>query len=136
MENFMNESDQMPLDQITVDRDNLYREETITDLKIATIRRIIPIKSDGSDDKSRPTMYIAQTSIMSQMGPLPIQAPIEAPTLEEALDKFPEAIREAVDRMVEEAQEARHQESSRIVVPGAGVPGMGGQSGTGGIIRG
>ena len=119
----MNSSEQVSLDQITVDRDNLYREENLTDLKVATIRRLVPIKVDGTDDENRPIMYIAQTSIMSQMGPLPIQSPIEADTLEEVLDKFPGAIKEAVDRMVEEAKEMRRQESSRIVVPSAGMPG-------------
>ena len=131
----MNSSEQVSLDQITIDRDNMYREENLTDLKVATIRRLVPIKVDGTDDESRPIMYIAQTSIMSQMGPLPIQAPIEVDTFQEALDKFPEAIKEAVDRMVEEAKEMRRQESSRIVVPNAGIPGAGGQPG-GGIITG
>ncbi|MCZ6633641.1 MAG: hypothetical protein O7G87_09565 [bacterium] len=133
----MNDSEQLSLDQIFVDRDNLYREENLTDLKVATIRRLVPIKLDGTDDESRPIMYIAQTSIMSQMGPLPIQAPIQADTLEEAVEKFPQTIKDAVDQMVEEAKEMRRQESSRIVVPGAGMGGgIPGSPLGGGIISG
>ena len=135
-------ADQLPLDQIQVDQQNLYREESITDLRVATIRRLIPINADGTDDRSRPTQYIGSTQIISQMGPLPISAPIEAASLREAIEKFPQAIKDAVDQMVEEAKEYRRQESSRIVVPGTmpgGLPGQGGIPGggnppTGGII--
>ncbi|MDE2724494.1 MAG: hypothetical protein OXI59_14055 [Gemmatimonadota bacterium] len=128
-------ADQLPLDQIQVDQQNLYREESITDLRVATIRRLIPINADGTDDISRPTQYIGSTQIISQMGPLPISAPIEAASLQEAIEKFPQAIKDAVDQMVEEAKEYRRQESSRIVVPGTmpgGTPGQGGIPGTGG----
>ena len=128
-------SDQLPLDQIQVDQQNLYREESITDLRVATLRRLIPINTDGTDDTSRPTQYIGSTQIISQMGPLPISAPIEAASLREAIEKFPQAIKDAVDQMVEEAKEYRRQESSRIVVPGTmpgGLPGQGGAPGAGG----
>ncbi len=127
-------NDQLPLDQIKVDQDNLYREESITDLRVATIRRLIPIKADGTDDLGRPVQYIGSTQIISQMGPLPISTPIEASSLREALEKFPQAIQDAVDQMVEEAKEYRRQESSRLVVPGAmpsGLPGQGGLAGGG-----
>jgi hypothetical protein len=124
-------ADQLPLDQIQVDQQNLYREESITDLRVATIRRLIPINTDGTDDTSRPTQYIGSTQIISQMGPLPISAPIEAASLREAIEKFPQAIKNAVDQMVEEAKEYRRQESSRIVVPGT-MPGQGGMPGAGG----
>lgn len=127
-------ADQLPLDQIQVDQQNLYREESITDLRVATIRRLIPINADGTDDISRPTQYIGSTQIISQMGPLPISAPIEASSLREAIEKFPQAIKDAVDQMVEEAKEYRRQESSRIVVPGTmpgGLPGQGGVPGSG-----
>jgi len=47
---------------------------------------------------------------MSQAGPLPVEAPIEAASLEEAAAKFPAAIQEAVDRLLEEAREIRRRE--------------------------
>ncbi len=126
--------DQISLDDIQVDQNNLYIEENITDLKVATIRRLVPIKPDGSPDEGRPVVYMAQTQLMSQMGPLPVQSQIEATSLDEAVQKFPQAIQDAVEKMVEDAKEYRRQESSRIVVPGTGIPGVGGGAPPGGGI--
>ncbi len=113
-----------PLEEIEVDRENLYLEEVFTDLKVATIRRLSPIKPDGSRDETRPTLFQGQTQLMSQMGPLPVSCAIEAADLEEAMDKFGEAMGQAVERMIEEAREIQRQEASRIIVPGA-APGGG-----------
>ncbi len=129
------ETQQDPLQSIAdieVDPNNLYREEVFTDLRIATIRRLVPVNSDGSDDPSRPALYSAQTTLMSQAGPLPVESPIEATSLEDAAAKFPEAIQQAVDRLVEEAREMRRREASRIVVPSGGMPPGGGPGGPGG----
>jgi hypothetical protein len=120
---------------IKVDPNNLDREEVFTALRIATIRRLVPVTSDGSDDPSRSALYSAQTTLMSQAGPLPVESPIEATSLEDAAAKFPEAIQQAVDRLVEEAREMRRREASRIVVP-SGMPQGGGPGGGGGIIGG
>jgi hypothetical protein len=111
------------LDEIQVDPENLYVEEVFTDLKVATIRRLSPVKTDGSPDETRPTLFHGQTQLMSQMGPLPVNCAIEAANLEEAMEKFPEAIAQAIERMVEEAKELQRQESSRIIVPGAASAG-------------
>lgn len=130
--------DEPPLQNITeikVDANRLYREEVFTDLRIATIRRLNPVRADGTPDPSRPALYSAQTTLMSQAGPLPVEAPIEAASLEEAAAKFPAAIQEAVDRLLEEAREIRRREASRIVVPSAMPPPPGGARGGGGIIR-
>jgi hypothetical protein len=113
----------MPLDELTVDRDSLYLEEVFTDLRIATIRRLSPMTADGLPDASRPVLYQGQTQLMSQMGPLPVSCAIEAASLNEAMDKFPEAIAAAVERMIEEAREAQREEASRIIVPGQPSPG-------------
>jgi len=115
------------IDDMKVDQANLYREEMLTDLHVATIRRLTPIKVDGSTDSSRDTIFSAQTHIMSQMGALPVNCPLKAKTLEAAVREFPEAIKEAVERMVDEVREYQRQEASRIVVarPGAVPPGGG-----------
>lgn len=110
------------LDQMKVDRENLYREETVTDLRAATIRQLIPIHADGSRDEGRPTTFVGTTQIMSPQGPLPIQAEIPAATLEEAMDAFPEAIGGALTAVIEQAEQMRRQESSRIVVPNGVSP--------------
>ncbi len=111
-------SDQPTVGEIQVDKGNLYREETYSDLKVASIRRLTPVREDGSEDPDRETIFIGETTLMSQRGPLPVQAPIEAQTLAEAFDKFPEAVNAAVDQLIEQAKEMQRQEASRIVVPG------------------
>ena len=111
-------SDQPTVGEIQVDKSNLYREETYSDLKVASIRRLTPVREDGSEDPERDTLFIGETTLMSQRGPLPVQAPIEARTLAEAFEKFPEAVNAAVDNLIEQAKEIQRQEASRIVVPG------------------
>lgn len=114
-----------------MDADSLYREDIITDRKVGTIRRMIPLKTDGSDDSARPTIYVGEAQIMTNAGPLPINFDIEAKTLGEAVEKFGNSAKEAVERTVRELQELRRQQASSIVVPGAG--GMGGLGGPGGL---
>ena len=114
----MSEAEHSPVSEISVDPDSLYREEIFTDLKVATIRRLTPVRSDGTDDTSRPLIFVGQTTLMSQAGPVPVQCPIEASSLEEAMERFPGAVSEAIERMIEEAREIQRQEASRIVVPG------------------
>jgi hypothetical protein len=112
---------------LRVDVSNLYREDVFTDLQAATLRRLTPVKEDGTDDASRPVLFVAATQLMSQAGPLPVSAQIDAKDLREAIAKFPDAIREAVEQMVEEAREMQRRESSRLVVPGPGSMPPGGK---------
>ena len=122
-----------PLDDLAVDVSRLYREDVFTDLQVATIRRLTPVLPDGADDPSRPVLFVAATQLMSQMGPLPVSAEVAAKDPPEAIAKFPEAIGEAVQRMVEEAREMQRREASRIVVPGPGALPPGGAGGKGGL---
>jgi hypothetical protein len=110
-------TDTLQLDKLEVDKNNLYREEIFTDLRVATIRRLVPIKIDGSEDPGREPLYSAETQILTPQGPLPIQVPIEAKTLEEAIGKFSGAVHQGVERLVEEARQIRREASSRIVTP-------------------
>ena len=66
----MSEAEASPVDEIRVDSSNLYREEIFTDLKVATIRRLSPVEPNGSDDTSRPVIYVGQTTLLSQAGPV------------------------------------------------------------------
>ena len=104
---------------IQLDGSNLYREENVTDLKVGSIRVLTPIKIDGSADEARGAIYMGQTQLVSQMGPLPVSCEIDAASLEEAIEKFPEAIKVAVERMIEEVKEMQREQASQIVVPGA-----------------
>lgn len=126
------------LDEIEVDKTNLWREEYFTDLQVATVRRLTPVNPDGSVDSSRKPVFIGQTTILTEAGPIPVQTRLEGDTLAEALETFPEAIKRAVSQMVQEIRELQRQQASRIVVPKGMPPGaLGGpggpQGGPGGI---
>jgi hypothetical protein len=110
--------------ELKLDADDLYREETFTDRRIGTLRRLTPVTKTGEEDPSRPVMFIGQAQLWTQMGPLPINFELEIPTLEEALEAFPEAAKVALEQTMEEAKEMRRQQASQIVVPGASPGGI------------
>lgn len=89
---------------LNVDRNNLYREDSVTDIKVAAIRRLTPIKADGSDDDSREPIFMGQTQLISPSGPILLQSLLEAKTLEEAMDKFPAAMQKEVDKAMAQAE--------------------------------
>ena len=104
-----------------VDKTNLYREISITDLKIANIRQLIPMNVDGTDDTSRETIFIGNTQLGTPQGPIPMQAKLEATTMEEAMDLFPQAMELETQKVIEnfkrmEAQQKK--EKSNIIMPG------------------
>lgn len=115
----MNEGNFQALSEIKLDSANLYREEVFTDLRVGSIKQLTPVTADGSRDLSRPMVFLGETQLMSQMGPLPVQAQIEADTLAGAIAGFPEAVQAAVEAMIDEVKELQRREMSRIVVPGA-----------------
>jgi len=117
----MSEPEGVRVSDLKVDQQNLYREEIFTDRKVATIRRLTPVKQDGSADKTRDVLFVGQTSLMTPAGSLPVQAELPAQNLQQAMERFPGAIAAAVDQMMEQLQELRRREASRIVTPqGAG----------------
>jgi uncharacterized protein YecA (UPF0149 family) len=110
---------------IQLDSAGLYREDIFTDRKAGTIRRLIPVRSDGSTDVQRPVLYSGQTQLLTPNGVLPLGFEIEASSLEDAIQKFPEAVKEALEQAIEEAREYRRESASRIVVPDVGGMGPG-----------
>lgn len=115
-------TDGMPKIDFNVNKENLYREEVFNDFRTASIRRLVPVNTDGSDDTSRGCRFVGNAHIMTPQGPVPIQAALEAETLEEAIEKFPATMEETMKKMMEEAmkmqQQQQQQEESRIIVPG------------------
>ncbi len=105
-----------------VDKENLYQEKTITDLKIASIRQLSPVNLDGSEDSSREVIFIGSTQLGTPQGPVPIQAKLEASSLEEAMEAFPKAMEVETQKVVESfkrMQEAQKKsQDSRIIMPG------------------
>lgn len=113
-----------------MDAASLYREEIFTDRKIGTIRRLTPIKADGSTDPARAVVYMGDAQILTQVGSLPLSFEIPAQTLQEAVAKFGPATKQAIEQAMRELQELRRQASSSIVIPQAGA---GGPLGPGGL---
>jgi hypothetical protein len=113
--------EQQNMVEFQLDRTNLYLEESFTDLKIGTIKRLKPVKADGTEDKSRKTVFVGHTSVMTPNGPLPIQNVIEAKELAQAIKKFPEALQESMDRLVEEVKKYQEQQDSQIQKPDSGI---------------
>lgn len=120
----MAENMQMP--EIRLDSGQLYREENYTDRRMGALRKLLPVHADGSEDPARPVLWEGSTSLMTPGGALPLNFEIEAETFSEALEKFPAAAQEALDRTMEELRELRREQASSIVVPGQDGPNLGG----------
>ncbi len=106
-------------------KNNLYREESITDVKAGAIRCLIPVNADGTPDEKRKIKYVGHTQLMTEAGMLPIQPPLEATNLEEAISAFPAAMEKAMQEMVEQIKKAqaeyerqKQREQSPIITPG------------------
>lgn len=108
--------------------DDLWLEETYTDRRVGTIRKMTPVNAAGTPDPARKVTWVGETQVMSTMGALPIQFQIEAATLGEAAKKFGPSAKTAIERTVRELQELRRQQASSIVIPQGGLPpgGLGG----------
>ena len=111
---------------LAIDANNLYIEEAFTDMKVGTIRRLTPVTNEGAPDDSRKPMFLGHTQLMSPNGPLPVSCEIEADSLAQAMERFPQAITTEVERIVAEAQKAQQAEQqqqqgktdSGIIIPG------------------
>ena len=110
--------------EFNIDKDNLYREESFTDLKVGSIRRLVPAKPDGTDDPGRTPIFVGNTQLMTPDGPMPIQSKLSANTIVEAMDVFPEAMKQALGELVDRIQKMQQQQQgqqnddSRIILPG------------------
>ncbi len=123
--------DRMP--DPTMDPNELYREEIVTDRRVGTLRVLSPIKSDGTADAQRKTVYVGEAQIYTNMGALPLSFEIAATTLAEAVDGYAQAAKEAVERAVRELEDMRRQAASSIVIPRGGAGGMPGGGLPGGL---
>ena len=106
--------------QATMDSTQIYREETFTDRRVGTIRRLTPVTADGSPDAARPLIYLGQAQVMTPMGAVPISFELEAATLDGAIAKFGAAAEQAVQQTMRELQEMRREQASSLVIPDAG----------------
>lgn len=115
---------------IRMDESQLCREETFTDNRVGTVRRLTPVLASGERDPQRAATYIGTTQVMTPAGALPLSFELPNASLEAAIAGFGDAAREAVEQAMDELRELQRQAASQIVVPkGGAMPG----GGSGGI---
>ncbi len=121
------------LDEMTpefkMDPTQLYHEEIFTDHRAGTIRRLTPVTADGSPDPGRQVVYVGQAQVLTPAGTLPLSFEIAASSLAEAVAKFADTAKEAVDQAVKELHELHREAASSIVIPEVGAGGVGGSGG-------
>jgi hypothetical protein len=105
--------------QAAMDSTQIYREDTFTDRKVGTIRRLTPVTPDGSEDSARAVIFIGQAQIMTPMGAVPISFELDAASLTMAIEKFGAAAEQAVQQTMRELQEIRREQASSLVIPDA-----------------
>ncbi len=93
----------------SVNIDNLYREENITDLKVATIRKLVPVKPDGTKDENRTALFFGHSQLVSPQGPVPLQGQLMANNLKEAIEVFPTAMKKSLDELVKQIKQMQQQ---------------------------
>src|SRR2546430_7676112 len=125
--------EQQTANDIKSDPKPLFLEAVSTARRIGTIRRLTPVKKDGTRDPAKAVLYVGETQVLTPAGALPIGFEIGAASLEEAAQKFGQLAKEAIERTVKELQELRRQAASSIVVPQGPLPPMGGAGGGGKI---
>ena len=119
-----------------MDPNGLFREENYTDQKLGAIRKLIPVKADGSDDPDREVNFFGSAQVMTPMGAIPLNFALDGSTVGEAAEDFAAKSAIAVEEAAKELERMRREQASQIVVPGQGGGGMGGGMGGqgGGII--
>ncbi len=100
---------------------DLYREESFTDRRTGTIRRLSPVKPDGLPDPARRIVYMGETQLLTSAGALPLSFEIEAHSLDEAAAKYGEDVKRAFNEAMEELQKLRRQAASGLVIPESGM---------------
>jgi hypothetical protein len=117
------------LPDIQLDSTSLYREEIFTDRRAGTIRRLTPVTVQGETDGTRFVLYSGQTQLLTPAGVLPLAFEIEADSLQDAIGKFSDAVKVALEQAIDEAREMRREAATRIVVPdvAGGAPVGGGK---------
>ncbi len=111
--------------QAQMDAAQCYCEETFTDRRVGTIKRLTPVDSEGKPDATRAVVYVGQAQVMTPMGAIPLSFDIEAPSLSQAIAGFGAAAETAVAQTMRELQELRRESASSLVIPdaaGAAMP--------------
>lgn len=110
-------SEQNQIEDIKFNGENLFKEESFTDLEVGTIRKLTPIHPDGTEDNERKASFTATTNIMTPSGALPLNGEIEADSLEEAIAGFSEAVNKALQKLQDDMMKMQQEQANKIVTP-------------------
>ena len=87
------------------------------------MRKLVPVKADGTDDPARAPIFTAATQVMTPGGVLPLNGEVAgAKSLAEAVAGFAPAIKQAIADLREEMAAMQRERASQIVVPGRDAP--------------
>ena len=116
---------QDPTEQKTeMDVNDLWKEDVYTDRKLGSIRKLSPVKPDGSPDAARKATWVGEAQLMTPAGALPLAFELKGETLGQAANEFGPAVQKAFEDAMEELKEMRRRSSSGLVLPGQQGGGM------------
>ena len=104
--------------EIKMGAKELYQEDTFTDQKVGTIRRMTPVTLEGDIDTSRSVMFVGHAQMMTPAGALPLTFDIHADNLAQAIEAYGDAASQSLEDTMNELQEMRRQQASQIMMPG------------------
>jgi hypothetical protein len=87
--------------ELTMDRAGLYREDVFTDRKAGVIRVLTPVTADGTFDGGRKILYVGEAQMLTPGGVLPLAFEIAATTLGEAVARFGDQAKAAVQQALD-----------------------------------
>lgn len=106
--------------EIRMDPEALYREEVFTDRRVGTIQRLTPVDGNGHPVDGGKVIFVGQTQLMTPAGALPLSFELAADDLKQAAEQFADGANRAMEEAVKRLEELRREQSSSIIVPGAG----------------
>jgi hypothetical protein len=99
--------DKSSMNILGIDKSSAYRTEDFTDDKAGAIVRLVPVTADGTQDPSRLERFIGKTNMQTNHGQVEIRFEIRAMSLEDAFDKWKDALQAQIDEMNSQATRAR-----------------------------
>ena len=99
-----------------IDPTNLYQVTTLTDFKTGEILIYDPISLQVPDTAALPTLFFGKTHLQSNNGPVTVQFPIEASSLDEALEKWLPSLQAKLEEI--QGQALRSQLLNGAIVKG------------------
>ena len=100
--------------EFNIDRTNLYREESFSDLKTGTIKRLTPVKADGSEDKGRKIIFVGHTSILTHNGRCRFRITFRPRNCHRPLKNFPRLCNRPWNSLSKRSKDTRNRKKVRF----------------------